>query len=144
TTNGTHGLLLANRGLPEFEVEPAGDGLRIALTLLRCVGWLSRSDLATRPGHAGPGLPTPGGQTFGVHTFEYALVPFAGDWRTSRAYTLAHGFAVPLHALADVVHPGALPPAATLVACEPPELVLSALKRSEDGASLVLRAWNLA
>src|SRR5206468_11357018 len=93
--DGQRGLLLANRGLPEFEVQPSGDGLLIALTLLRCVGWLSRGDLATRPGHAGPGLPTPGRQTSGVPTFAYALAPFAGDWLTSPAYSLAHGLPVP-------------------------------------------------
>jgi alpha-mannosidase len=142
--DGTRGVLLANRGLPEFEVQPSGDGLLLALTLLRCVGWLSRDDMATRPGHAGPALPTPGGQTFGVHTFEYALVPYADDWLQSGAYTLAHSFAVPLHALAEPAHGGPLPPAATLISCDPAELVLSALKRSEDGTGLILRAWNIA
>jgi hypothetical protein len=33
---------------------------QIALTLLRCVGWLSRDDLSTRRGHAGPYMATPG------------------------------------------------------------------------------------
>ena len=141
---GGRGLLLANRGLPEFEAQPSGDGTLIALTLLRCVGWLSRGDLATRPAHAGPGLPTPGGQTFGVQTFEYALVPCAGDWLATGAYTLAHDFAVPLHAQGEPVHDGPLPPAGTLIGCAPRELVLSALKRSEDGAALIVRAWNIA
>ena len=138
------GVLLANRGLPEFEVQPSGDGMLLALTLLRCVGWLSRDDLATRPGHAGPALATPGGQTFGVHTFEYALAPYAEDWLQGGAYALAHSFAVPLYALAETAHAGPLPPAATLISCDPAEFVLSALKRSEDGTALILRAWNIA
>ena len=73
-----------------------------------------------------------------------ALAPYAGDWLQSGAYTLAHGFAVPLHALAEPAHDGPLPPAATLISCEPAELVFSALKRSEDGRALILRAWNIA
>jgi alpha-mannosidase len=142
--DGRRGLLLANRGLPEFEVRPSGDGTIVALTLLRSVGWLSRDDLATRPGHAGPFLPTPGAQVFGVHTFEYALVPHAGDWHESGAYQQAHSFAVPLHAAAEARHDGILPPTAALIRLDPPDLVVSALKRSEDGKGLVLRAWNIA
>ena len=61
-------------GLREYEAVPRpGGGLDIALTLLRCVGWLSRSDLSTRRGHAGPELATPEAQCPGTHTFEYAL-----------------------------------------------------------------------
>src|SRR5207248_8569003 len=44
-SNGTVGLGILNRGLPEYEIVPddAG-GMAIALTLLRCVDWLSRSE----------------------------------------------------------------------------------------------------
>ncbi len=51
----------------------------IALTLLRCVGRLSRGDLDNRPGNAGPEIATPGGQLFGRHHFELALLPAAAD-----------------------------------------------------------------
>jgi mannosylglycerate hydrolase len=66
-------LTLFARGLPEYEAVPTRDGLDVALTLLRCVGWLSRDDLATRPGGAGPTIATPGAQCLGTHTFEYAV-----------------------------------------------------------------------
>jgi hypothetical protein len=46
------------------------------VTLLRGVGWLSRGDLQTRPGHAGPALPTPGAQCLGLQRWELALRPF--------------------------------------------------------------------
>ncbi len=144
--DGQRGVLLANRGLPEYEVlrRPDGAGVTLALTLLRCVGWLSRDDLATRQGHAGPGLPTPGAQCLGLAHFEYALVPFAGTWQTSRAYLQAHSFNVPLRALAEDFHAGPLPPTDTLVIIEPDDLVVSALKRSADGDAVILRAWTLS
>ena len=44
---------LIARGLYEAEVRPDGSGSTILLTLLRCVGWLSRSDLASRRGGGG-------------------------------------------------------------------------------------------
>ena len=73
------GLVLANRGLPEIEALRTGDGAELALTLLRCVGWLSRDDLASRPTHVGPELPTPAAQCLGPITCHYSLTPFSGD-----------------------------------------------------------------
>ncbi|MDP2855833.1 MAG: glycoside hydrolase family 38 C-terminal domain-containing protein, partial [bacterium] len=71
------GLMLANRGLPEVEARQTApdDTVTLLLTLLRCVGWLSRDDLSVRRGHAGPGLPTPGDQCPGEHTVHYSLIP---------------------------------------------------------------------
>ena len=47
-------LVLFTRGLPEYEAIPCNGGIVLALTLLRCVGWLSRNDLSNRSHHAGP------------------------------------------------------------------------------------------
>ncbi len=68
-TDGKFGLTIANRGLTEVEVlkDSAGNA-EIAVTLLRCVGWLSRDDFSTRNGHAGPFLETPGAQMPGIWT----------------------------------------------------------------------------
>ncbi|MFW9768257.1 MAG: glycoside hydrolase family 38 C-terminal domain-containing protein [Candidatus Thorarchaeota archaeon] len=69
---GTDGFTVLNRGLPEVELV---DGHRIALTLLRCVGWLSRSDYPERPMHAGPGEETPGAQEMDVeYEFNYGFL----------------------------------------------------------------------
>jgi hypothetical protein len=72
---------LASRGILEVEArpEPAG-ATTILLSLLRCVGWLSRSDLATRRGGAGPELETPDAQELGAHRFEFAVATFAGSY----------------------------------------------------------------
>ena len=51
----------------------------VAVTLLRSVGHLSRGDLSNRPGHAGPGIATPGGQLLGPHHLELAILPGAAD-----------------------------------------------------------------
>ncbi len=72
---------LTSRGILEVEArpEPAG-ATTILLTLLRCVGWLSRSDLATRRGGAGPELETPDAQELGEHRFEFAVATFRGSY----------------------------------------------------------------
>ena len=141
--DGRVGLLLASRGLPEYEVASEGGKSTIYLTLLRCVGWLSRADLPTRPGHAGPGLATPGAQMLGRNSFEYAIVPHEGDWFTSRAYAAAHHFATPPRTIATRLHDGPLPHTTSLIEVEPQELVVSSIKRSEDGNALIVRAWNI-
>ena len=95
-SSGKRGLAVANRGLPDHEVvlDDAGNAV-IALTLLRCVGWLSRPDLLARKGNGGWTLPTPGAQCPGTHVFEYSIIPHAGSWSDSGVLALAHQFAVP-------------------------------------------------
>ena len=87
---------LASRGILEVEArpEPAG-ATTILLTLLRCVGWLSRSDLATRRGGAGPELETPGAQELGEHRFEFAVATFRGSYLEGRFAATGRGLPSP-------------------------------------------------
>ncbi|HSK51546.1 MAG TPA: glycoside hydrolase family 38 C-terminal domain-containing protein [Clostridia bacterium] len=128
-------VAILGRGLPEYEAVPTGDGLDLALTLLRCVGWLSRDDLATRPGHAGPGVPTPEAQMPGQATFEYAL----------RVGVAAESDTALLRASADYRTPVVLGPAGAeggpALRVEG-EVVVSALKLAEDGRGAILRAFD--
>jgi mannosylglycerate hydrolase len=140
-SDGQRGLMVANRGLPEYEaLQEDGGTVTIALTLLRCVGWLSRADIRTRRGPAGPSLEAPGAQMPGRWTFHYSLIPHAGDWETS--FEEAHRFARPLRAVRTGQGSGGLPPEGSLVDIEPRALVLSSLKLAEDGDSVVARVYN--
>ena len=122
-------VALLGKGLPEYEA--ARDGLR--LTLLRCVGTISRpAGLATRPVAAGPDIATPDGQCHGVHVFEYALrfdadeltdaalIRAGQDYRTD--FLIGNPFDAPLTVDGDVV--------------------FSCLKAAEDGNGIVLRVFN--
>jgi len=151
-SDGTRGLAVLNRGLPEYEVVQDGSGITgknsmaIAVTLLRCVEWLSRGDLSTRRGHAGPMEHTPEAQCLGQHEFDYALIPHSGTWQFDEALVLreAQAFNIPVHTRTIVTeqHSGSLPAQATLVNVEPRSLVVSAVKRSNDGRGLVVRVYN--
>jgi len=142
-SDGEHGLLLANRGLPEYEVLTSDSGeTALALTLLRCVSWLSLEGLATRPEHAGPMMDTPGAQLPGKWTFAYALIPHAGGWE--HAWQEAHRFARPLRAVRVSGGTGALPAEKSLVSIDHPQIVPSAIKLAEDEDSLVVRVYNIA
>jgi len=141
-SDGKLGLMVANRGLPEVEVlrNAAGTG-EIALTLLRCVEWLSRDDLRTRDGHAGPGLFTPGAQMPGKWRFEYSIIPHTGDWRT--AHSLAYDFQAPLQAVSTEIHEGLLPPAGSFLKISTDLFATSAVKTTEDGRGWLVRGYNL-
>jgi mannosylglycerate hydrolase len=144
-SDGQRGLLLANRGLPEYEVLPGTEdapGATLALTLLRCVGWLSRADLTNRQGHAGPALPTPEAQCSGSHVFHYALVPHTGNYLTAQRE--AHAFAAPLRAVYTDGPAGPLPPAGSFLEVEPAAVVLSTVKPPEQGDGLIVRVYNSA
>jgi mannosylglycerate hydrolase len=65
------GLTLVHEGLLEYEL--VDDGQALALTLLRCVGILSGTNLAYRPLPAGPPLPVAGAQMPGRHVLRYAV-----------------------------------------------------------------------
>ena len=123
------GLVLLTKGIPEYEASE--EGLR--LTLLRCVGTISRpSGLPTRPLAAGPDIATPDGQCHGRHVFEYAL-RFDGEELSNAALALASQDYRTDFLRGDPFEP-------------PLELgggvVFSCLKGAEDGDGLVLRIFN--
>lgn len=155
------GFAVLTRGLPEYEAIPGKAGVSLAVTLLRCVGWLSREDLLTRPGHAGPAIEVPEAQLLGSHRFEYAVQLFD---EPSELFTAAEVYHNPLVAVRADTRVGLLPeelrefadagalaqaPARDLPArwswiqVEPPGIGVSAIKRSEDGRDLVIQLFNL-
>lgn len=143
-SDGKTGLMIANRGLPEVEVckgEHAGN-TEIVLTLLRNVGWLSRDDLTVRPGHAGPGLETPGSQMIGTWAYDYAIIPHEGDWK--EAYHLAYGFETSLRAVQAPLQQGSIPHTGSFISHTPAEFIISAIKESENGAGWIVRGYNIS
>jgi mannosylglycerate hydrolase len=127
----TASLSLATPGL--YEAAWLEEGA-LAVTLLRSVGWLSRDDLRTRGGGAGPRFETPEAQCLGAHVLRYAMMPGGKDWTPLLA--LAHQFAAPprVWVARGIKSPG--------LSLGDDRLVVSALVRSQDGRSMVLRAFN--
>ncbi|MBW2419282.1 MAG: hypothetical protein JRH19_12090 [Deltaproteobacteria bacterium] len=128
------GLTLAAPGLPEAEVTAEGS---IAITLMRAVGWLSRRDLHSRPGDAGPALATPGAQC--LERFEAHMHLFDGG--SELAPTAARDAELGLRAVAAGPSPR-VPEGHALLRVDPPELLLSALKPAQTGPGSVLRLLN--
>ena len=143
-TDGAASLAIFNRGLPEFEVLDDGRGHAIfALTLLRCVDWLSRDDFAARRNtNAGPTLFTPDAQLIGRRTACYAVRPGGGDLFADDVTGESERYraAPPTH---QGVAVGALPGGLSLVRCDEPRVSVTAIKRAFGGGALVLRLCNL-
>ncbi len=136
-----HGLMLANQGLPEVAALRDADGNAVlALTLLRCVSWLSRDDLWVRHGHAGPALETPDAQEQGIYEFTYRLIPHNGEWQT--ASRLAYAFQTSLRGELTTLHVGSLAAQAALVEVDNPAFHLTAIKTAEDNTGVIVRGYN--
>ncbi len=142
-TDGQSSLTIANRGLPEVEVMKNKTGrAEIALTLLRCVEWLSRDDMATRKGHAGPmGITTPGAQMFGRQEFDYSIIP--GDQNILPSIHQAYAFNAPLIAINASVHTGSLPPKHSFIESSNPNFLITAIKPAENSSDFIVRGFNI-
>ena len=137
------GVTLINKGLPEFEAVRTRKGIVLALTLLRCVGWLSRADAPFRPYHVGPHLPTPDAQCQGNHEFRYSIVPHEDTWEKACSFRDAYEHNVPVMVRATTAHDGTLPPEVSFVTLEPRNVLLSAVKKCENRDSLIIRLHNI-
>jgi len=143
--SGDAGAVLLGEGLMEYEASDDGDGARLGLTLLRSVGYLSRGDLPQRPsGHAGPGLPTPGAQCLGTHTFRLAFEPRTSPPSNGALLARASTFASAPHVVPSIGSAVTLPPAAAFLGLDPldGEIQLSACYWSAESDALVVRVFN--
>ncbi len=120
--DGRHGFSLINDSKYGYDVK--GNVLR--LSLLRS-----------------PIYPDPNADRGRQH-FRYSLYPHAGTWK--QADTVLHGLAFndELHAVQVEAHVGELPQTHSFVAVKPENLVLTAMKKSEDGNSIILRFYEWA
>jgi hypothetical protein len=89
-----NGQVFFNTGMPEYGV----DGSAVTMTLLRAFSWLSKPQLWTRGGGAGPNLPVPEGNCLGPNACSYGWAPLGAGKHTysmidsqnvARAYHLA-------------------------------------------------------
>jgi alpha-mannosidase len=75
----------------------------------------------------------------GEHSIEYALVPHGAGWTAGAAMQAGEALNLPPVVVSCGFQDGELPPALSLVAVEPANVRLAALKQAEDGAGLSLR-----
>ena len=141
--DGDGGLAIFNRGLPEIEARADDDGnVELALTLLRGVGWLSRDDFESRlHSNAGPTLFTPEAQCPGTHTFQYAVLPFRGEFRDSAVRPWSRRYRVE-PVTVQGVRAGSRTGRRSLLRQVSGRATITAIKRHERRDTLVVRLYN--
>jgi 2-O-(6-phospho-alpha-D-mannosyl)-D-glycerate hydrolase len=139
--NDKSGFALFHKGLPEYEARKSNGGLQLCLTLLRCVGFLSRNDMVSRDGHAGPFYATPEAQCLGQHRFQYAIRLYDGVSNQSEAVADGRAFTLGSEAFFTTADGGnALPP--SLLEVQDEGIELACLKKAQERDSVIARFWN--
>jgi alpha-mannosidase len=142
--NAGRGLAVMNRGLPEIQATRSESGeVTLSLTLLRAVGWLSRDDFETRRcQNAGPTLHTPEAQCPGEQCFQYAVVPFAGDYVAADIMGISKRYRVPVLSIQGV-EDGSMVGGEGLFNKSTHLTCVSAVKKHEMRDTLVVRLYNI-
>jgi alpha-mannosidase len=124
------GIAFLTLGVPINEIR----GGEIYCTLLRSVSVLS-SD-----GKSGPLIPTPEARELGENSYRYSIYPYAGDWRDVGVHRFGFEMNQPLRAVQVDWVPERLECGSFML--EPHNLILSALKKAEDGDALIFRFFE--
>jgi len=120
--DGNHGFSLMNES--KYGYDAKANVLRISL--LRSPAW-----------------PDPDADR-GHHSFSYSLYPHRGDWKQALSVRRGYEFNYKLSAMQVVSHEGALPAAHSFVDIKQENVILTALKKTEDGNALLLRFYEWA
>ena len=143
--DGQKGIALLNCGLPEYEVKDNKERT-IALTLLRCVQWITAPDPLTIRSHRGDPFWrfSPEGQCQKKYTFHYSLYPHSGTWKEGKVYKQAYEHNLSCRVIQADKHRGKLPESLSFISLKPEEIIVSAFKKAEERNSLILRLYNIS
>jgi alpha-mannosidase len=120
--DGRHGFSLINNSKYGYD---AKDNV-LRLTLLRSPTW---PDPVADRGH---------------QHFTYALYPHAGDWKQAMSVRHGYEYNYGLKALQVMAHPGNGPLEQSFASIKGDNVVLTAVKKAEDGNSLIVRFYEWA
>ena len=142
------GLSILSVAQPEVEVKE--DSRRtIAITLVRSVGWWARNwggtpgEPISHPNDWSDTGKAVESQTQGIHHFKFAIYPHKGNWIDASVMEFAQDLGNPLRAWVTEKHTGTLPlKEQFLTIKKSPVVIVSALKKSEDGKSSIVRFFN--
>jgi alpha-mannosidase len=136
----TRSLTIVSDGLAEYE--PV-DHARLAVTLVRATGELSRASLPERPGHAGWPTRVPAAQGPGTFRALLAVAP-AGAFDAAAAHALTDEVLLPLLGTTWRDATSIAPTTVPGIAFDAPRGVVAlAVKPADDGDGVVLRCVNL-
>lgn len=137
-SDGTSGFAVLSNSFTEAQLM-TDEHRTLALTLFRSV----RNRICSEERCTGDFPDQKGGQLLQTMTFEYAVYPHSGDWSAGNVYTEADQLnAGPLCFQISKSSGGILPPSCSLFELNSEGLILSGLKKAEDGESVIVRFFN--
>jgi alpha-mannosidase len=83
-------------------------------------------------------------QDQGEQTFRMLLLPHVGAWQDAGVVRRAEELTAPLSVLYQGIHPGTRPLAASFLSVDAPDVVVSTVKKAEDGDDLIVRCYETA
>ena len=132
------GFGIVTNSIGEYEMLRDADHT-LALTLFRSV----ENRICTEFRASGYFPEQKGGQSLRTLTYEYALMPHAGNWEESRIMKQAERLNVsPIGYQLNPSDSGKMTTTDNLFDISPSNIVVSTLKRSEDGKGLMIRLYN--
>lgn len=151
-TDGSTGIAVIPQGVREYEVL---DDSRIRLTLFRTYGFMGKENLIYRPGRASGEriIETPDAQLLKPMNFSFGFTAFNSDINESGIDTLANMYNTPVevYTYAEFLNgrlifsqreiEGTKPMRHSLFETEN-NLVVSAVKKAEDGEGVIIRLFN--
>jgi alpha-mannosidase len=120
--DGNHGFSLINES--KYGYDAKNNVLRISL--LRSPTW-----------------PDPDADR-GHHSFSYSLYPHRGDWKQALSVRRGYEFNYKLAAVQMESHEGTFPPTHSFVDIKQDNVILTAMKKTEDGNAILLRFYEWA
>jgi alpha-mannosidase len=75
----------------------------------------------------------------GIQTFRLLLAPHRGSWKDALIPRLAEEFMTPPIPVYQGIHQGTMPTSGSFLSVDSPNIVVSAIKQSEEGGDLILR-----
>jgi alpha-mannosidase len=79
----------------------------------------------------------------GAHTIRFAVQPHVGAWTPSDATRAGYAFNFPFNVVGTDVHEGSLPASAGYAEVLTPNVMLSGMKKAEDGDGLIVRLYEM-
>lgn len=78
----------------------------------------------------------------GIHDFNIVIYPHRGNWKKAHTANLAYEAIYPLIAIRTNNHPGSFPKEYSFLEIRPRSLLLTALKKAEEGDDIIMRIYD--
>ena len=92
-------------------------------------------------GRTGPAIPVPDARETKTYTFKYSIYPHEGDWKRAKSYKQGYEYNYDLIAL-QLPKTKKFRTERSFIRLEPENIILTALKPSEDGDGIILRFYE--